>query len=218
MKGLLIKDIKLLLKNKRMIGCMLVIAAIMFVTNKTDYAFLIGYFAMLSTIFATSTISTDTADKSIAFLMTMPITRTIYVVEKYLLLLLSCLFGSLIAAIGSIIMQPEKYQEILLQTAAIFAILILAQLIMMPVNFKYGREKGLIVMLLIYGVVAIFFATAGKINQSQAWISIASLNAAIKWFSSLSAWIIGAAACLLLLLSFAVSYHISSRIVRKQEF
>lgn len=219
MKGLLIKDMKLILKSKRMIGCIVgVLAILLVVGNSKEYGFLIGYVAMLSSIFATSTISLDLADKSISFLMTLPITRSTYVKEKYLLMVFGGLFGSLLGAAACIFLQPGEIREILLTAVVIFAILLLMQMVMMPVHLKYGREKGLIVMLLIYAVVAGFFSAVSKINEQRVWINLATLDAAAKWLRSLNIWILGIFACLILLLCLAVSYHISNRIVRKLEF
>ena len=81
MKGLLIKDFKLVMIQKY---ALLVIVGVMsLMTFKSDNrVFAIAYMTFVGTLFALSTISYDEADNGNAFLFALPISRRGYVAEK----------------------------------------------------------------------------------------------------------------------------------------
>ena len=84
MKGLLIKDFKLLKVQKNSFLLILCIAIGMEIfTNSTSSSFIIGYLSFVATLFTLSSISYDEFDNGNAFLFSLPITRKSYVIEKY---------------------------------------------------------------------------------------------------------------------------------------
>ena len=91
MRGLLEKDIRLLLHSKQTFLCVIAITIILGVTQKNT--FVLGYSTFLMAALLVSTLSYDEMDHGLAFLFTLPIDRKIYVREKYLL----CIGGSIIA-------------------------------------------------------------------------------------------------------------------------
>ena len=70
MKGLLIKDCKLLLQQKKFL-IMLVLCAGFLMFNTEDSTFLIGYATMLMGIFVMGTISYDEFDNGYPFLFSI---------------------------------------------------------------------------------------------------------------------------------------------------
>ena len=82
MKGLLIKDF-MLLKNQKSFFIIIVAAAIGMSTLMENSSFIIGYIAVIGSLFTLSTIRYDEFDNGNAFLYTLPITRKDYVYEKY---------------------------------------------------------------------------------------------------------------------------------------
>ena len=83
MLGLLIKDMKLMLIEKKYFSLILLIA-IMLAFTVTDMAFIITYVTIIFSSYTVTTISYDEANNGNAFLMTLPFDRSIYVKEKYL--------------------------------------------------------------------------------------------------------------------------------------
>ena len=84
MKGLLIKDFKLLKVQKNFFLLILCIAIGMEIfTNSTSSSFIIGFLSFVATLFTLSSISYDEFDNGNAFLFSLPITRKSYVTEKY---------------------------------------------------------------------------------------------------------------------------------------
>lgn len=82
MKGLLIKDIKLMLKQKNFF-LMLIVIAVLMAYAVENASYIIGYLSVVGSLFTLSSISYDEFDNGNAFLFSLPITRKAYVVEKY---------------------------------------------------------------------------------------------------------------------------------------
>ena len=82
MKGLLIKDFKLLKNQKQFFLIIGLITFMFLVTNDSPY-FTITYATMMFSMFTMSTISYDEYDNGAAYLFSLPISRKGYVAEKY---------------------------------------------------------------------------------------------------------------------------------------
>ena len=81
MKGLLIKDLKLLKGQKNFFVVLIVIAIVLSVSMSSP-SFVIGYMTFIGAVFTLSTISYDEFDNGNAFLFTLPFSRMDYVIEK----------------------------------------------------------------------------------------------------------------------------------------
>ena len=86
MKGLMIKDLRLLFNQKKT-WIMYVLLCVMMGFSMQG-AFMVGYTVMLCGALGISTISYDQAENGMPFLFTLPIDRQGYVREKYLLCLM----------------------------------------------------------------------------------------------------------------------------------
>ncbi|MBR5794701.1 MAG: ABC-2 transporter permease [Erysipelotrichaceae bacterium] len=94
MKGLLVKDLRLLLSQSRFYIILLIV---LFVSGtSTQATFVSGYIAVVFPMFAVSTISYDEYDNGNAFLFTLPFSRKEYVLAKYIFGLLLCVFGNIL--------------------------------------------------------------------------------------------------------------------------
>ena len=82
MKGLLIKDLKLMKNQKNFFLVILVVIAFL-AAGSDDLSFPMGFTAFIGTLFTLSSISYDEFDNGNAFLFSLPITRKQYVLEKY---------------------------------------------------------------------------------------------------------------------------------------
>jgi len=91
MKGLFVKDLKLMMLQKNFLLLILAIVIGMMIFTD-DVIFPLGFLSFIVSLFTVSTISYDDFDNGNAFLFTLPITRNHYVSEKYFLgLLLGCM-------------------------------------------------------------------------------------------------------------------------------
>ena len=85
MKGLLIKDFKLIFGNVKMIVMLIFISIfLMFSQEEGAFTFVVSYMTIITSMFVLSTISYDDFDHGMSYLMTLPLTRKIYAAEKAL--------------------------------------------------------------------------------------------------------------------------------------
>ena len=84
MRGLICKDLRLMLVQKNFF-IMLAFVAFVCMAALDDPAFVVMYVTLIFTSFLLSTMSYDEFDNGYPFLFTLPITRKLYVQEKYVL-------------------------------------------------------------------------------------------------------------------------------------
>ncbi len=156
MKGLFVKDMRLFLQQKRFFLLLLLLAV--FLNFNSDGTFVIGYLTFVGSFFVLSTISYDENDNGFLFLMTLPIIRKTYVREKYLfgLLLGGCqwLIAVVIAFFFKLAGESGfSVKELLLEAVLFIPILFVFIAVMLPIQFRFGVDKGRIVMLIVFGII-----------------------------------------------------------------
>ena len=83
MKGLLIKDYKLLMLQKKTFLLILLIAICMNFAMQDNPGFIIGYLTFFAALMANTTLSYDEYGNGVLFLLTLPVTGKTYVRSKY---------------------------------------------------------------------------------------------------------------------------------------
>lgn len=222
MKGLLIKDFCIIAKNKKLFGILLMLSIIIFFMQSEGIGyFIISYMTVFGGSLVLATISTDEFDKSTMFLMTMPINRRTYALEKYAFSF-ACSFACWIVSTalccimaGSVAMETIEVALVLLIVLSLF------QLIMIPVQLKFGGENGrMVIMGMVVVILAVGFVVKKvmlTVFDSEEAISL-WIQGMIKVFEELKPLpiIIGIAAGLGL--GFLISAGISIRTMEKREF
>lgn len=221
MKGLLIKDLRILLQNKTAIIVIFIVVAIlaMQMDNEIDFDYLTGYIALVYGFFAMNTISADENDKSIGFLITLPITRGLYVLEKYIFMISCSFFGGLMAVVLSIVLgHPSSIANLLLRAVTVCLVLIVFQLFMFPIQLKLGHERGRIMVMIALmfllsvgkGAITKFYGTPEGMKRQMMNAVSGGMpgNRVVLW------------ACLAVVwgFCFALSLFISRGIMRRKEF
>lgn len=158
MKGLLIKDMRLTMKNYRMLIMFLCLAAF-FVFSSTGVEFAIAYIMMFLGMSVMTTISFDEVDHSNAFLMTLPVTRKIYVREKYVFagvcILIGLVIGDVFGLLAQFIRPSGDFSlEFMIGSLATFIIYWNLVAIMIPIQLKFGGDNGRLVTIAIAAVLA----------------------------------------------------------------
>ena len=102
MKGLLIKDFKLLKGQKNFFMAITAISIIMIIVSPGT-SFPIGFLGFVGALFSLSSISYDEFDNGNAFLFSLPITRKDYVLEKYIFGLISGIMSLLLGTVISLV-------------------------------------------------------------------------------------------------------------------
>ena len=171
MKGLLIKDVKIILLQKKFFFLLLLVTVGLLISSE-DIAFPLGFFPGILSLFALTTISYDELDNGEAFLFTLPITRRMYVMEKYglglLLIIPSLLVTTVSAAMISWLKGNLQLSGLFLFTVLLFPVFLMIQALMFPVQLKYGAEKGRIVLMGGMGLL-MFLAMGLKALLKNEW-------------------------------------------------
>ena len=218
MKGLLIKDLKLM-KNQGWFFIMIVLISIGCAASMRSPFFAMGYATSLISVFSVSTIGYDEYDNGMLYLFTLPISRKLYVKEKYVYAILVTVVA-LVAAIGisagvAIAMHlnyPIEEWLGIISSSVIIVSLIIS--IILPVRMKFDTEKNKMAILIAIGVVALVAVGIIKIAEIlnvdlEAFLENVMFGNPVKMLML----VIGLGIILVV-----VSYLISIKIMEKREF
>lgn len=213
MKGMLVKDFKLLMKQKQMLVVVAIMAVIFMMSEKGVFSSGLLYCSMLSAILAISTIGYDEFDNGYDFIFTLPVTRKGYAVGKYLFCFLAggavwlavLVVGTVSAWIRGLAVDPSAC---VMWSAGALLLMCFVLSVMLPVQLKYGSENSKImsvVVFIIIGAGAGVLMELGKSYNLSAQIQIGTGG-------------IVAAALLGIVILTVVSVGICIRIVEKKQY
>lgn len=213
MKGLLVKDIAIM-KSRGKILLFLLVWGFVMLAVMDDPSFVVGWIVMIASITSLSTITYDEYDNGMQFLMSLPVTRKGYVLEKYLFSFLSgivfWLLSIVIVIIGSLVSGKSAALAELPATVPAIAAMMIIIAFSIPPQIKWGAERGRIVLLIIFGVIFVGAFLLSRLADGGGEI-IASLE--------------GISLPLVILVAFAfsivltvISILISVKVMEKKEF
>ena len=217
MKGLLIKDLRLMKMQKNFFILMIVIG-IGLVLAGNEISFTLGFLSFVISLFSISTISYDEFDNGYPFLFTLPISRSLYVKEKYVLSLIlglgSLILATVICAIITLFKNNIPLFDLLMMALMILPYIILVQAIMIPFQLKFGAERGRIA---IIGVLGAIILLGILIFQG---LKILKINFAVivKQISVLDIRVLGLILIILAMMILFISLIISIKIMKQKEF
>ena len=175
MKGLLVKDFRLMKGQKNFLILLFIMIAFVFISGM-DASFFMGYLPFLFMIAAMSTITYDEFDNGMAFLMVLPISRKLYVQEKYLFGGVLGFTGLASAFVLFLISEINKgssmtFTQYILLFLCFLAFVILFLCLMIPIQLKFGSEKGRIVLFIIFfGIIGIVYLVSKITDKIPAQI------------------------------------------------
>ncbi|WP_349671593.1 ABC-2 transporter permease [Lacrimispora sp.] len=217
MKGLLIKDL-LLLKNQQRFFLLVFIMSAGMLLAGVNPVFVINYVTLILTMFTLSSISYDEFDNGYAFLFTLPITRNQYAAEKYVFGFVTggsaCIIVTVFAVFMNFVKGGAGTLELVISALLYLFISLMFMAVVVPVQLKFGTEKGRIVLIFIIGIIfaaGFFVVNAAKTFQLDLSTMVAALTSSAA----------GSVITVLLLISLAavfVSYLISVKIMKKKQF
>lgn len=212
MKGLLVKDFKLMMLQKNFLLLILAVVIGMMI-------FPLGFLSFLVSLFTLSTISYDDFDNGNAFLFTLPITRNNYVIEKYFLgLLLGCIawiLATILGIIATVLKDILPVADLVQSSLIILSIMIVVQAIMLPFQLKFGGDKGRIAIIGTFGALAVFSIAIVKGAEAIFNVDLVSL---LDNLPTISMGILITITIIIALLMLLVSMKISLLIMNKKEF
>ena len=218
MKGLLIKDYKLMLGQKSFLG-MAALMAVLYLTIYKDPIVAVIFITVMCTMFTVSTLSYDEYENGMAYLFTLPISRNTYVLEKYVFALVNSIVTGVIMyamACGAIkirglaISQSDMYSGL---AGACFVSIIMISY-MSPLYIKFGIEKSRIVS--ASGMAAIFLILylGIKISKEQNGAILKIINRAEKLNDGIVILLIFAVSVIII----CISVVCAMKAMKKREF
>lgn len=214
MRGLLTKDFCLLAGQKRFFIIVIAIAVLFLITGQNE-TFVIGYVTMLCTFFSISTIHYDEFNKGSSFLFTLPFGRKEYALEKYLFGIILGVLGWLVSSVAGIAIASTKrtvdFGEWGTLVLAYLPVLLIMLSLMIPIELKFGAEKGRIASFIV------FFVIFGFCFLGSEMADILGLDLS-GMLENLSMERLALAAVVFTLLVLAVSVSASIKIMEKKQF
>ena len=215
MRGLFEKDFRLLCQNRQTLILFLMMAGFLGLTQ--NGTFVLGYLSFMFSILLTSTISYDEMDQGFEFLMTLPVTPKTYVQEKYGFCTVGVIFSVILSGIIYLTAKGIHGEQILLGeellTVLIFVPIVWCVIaIMVPIQLKFGAEKGRIAIFMVYGGSAFLLYFVLKC------IGEGSVKLMANYLNQLKPEVLLLGGFLLSGLVLMISYGISRRIMERKEY
>lgn len=218
MKGLLVKDFRLMKGQKNFLVLLFIMIAFVFISGM-DASFFMGYLPFLLMIAAMSTITYDEFDNGMAFLMVLPISRKLYVQEKYLFGGVLGFTGLASAFVLFLISEINKgssmtFTQYVLLFLCFLAFVILFLCLMIPIQLKFGSEKGRIVLFIIFfGIIGMVYLVSKITDKIPAQVIEVFRGIPKLPFGILAALAVG-----IYILALFISLKISLGIMEKKEW
>lgn len=217
MYGLILKDFYAIGKMRRMLLPMVAFFLIMsFFAG--DISFAAGYVMIMASMMPITSISLDAKSKWDAYAISMPVSRLKIVLAKYLFSLLIIACGTallfVLSMIGTAFGLKGFYAS---HTGGVYLFCtvlgILASMIILPIMYKFGAEKGRYAILAIFLVPAAFVAvftntSIGKALSSFPWQTFIISHQNILIVSGI----------ILLVILYMLSFILSAHFYRKKDF
>lgn len=217
-KGLVLKDIKLIISQMKLLFVLMVVWAI-FLAGSMRMTFFVGYVAILCSFLTLSTVNFDEAENGFAYLFTLPISRKDYVFEKYLFgFLLTTVPYVVIAALSwaaLVIWQAaeanlvEYIVSISLSLPAAYFLLVLE----IPLQIKFGQQKSRILTVVMVGCMSACLGVIAMLSEL-----LGSAVETVSGFMGLGAGMLALITAGIIAVLFVLSYKISCKIIEKKEF
>lgn len=217
MKGLLIKDFRLM-KVQKSFFLLITVIGVWGTLLSENVTSAIGFLTFVMSLFSVSSISYDEFDNGNAFLFSLPITRTIYVVEKYCFGLILGLGAwtvfTLLALVSNGFRRILPTGELMISAAMILPMFLVILAVMLPIQLRFGGEKGRIALIAALGILILLGLAVVKIAKGMG-IDLAGLLDALP---IVSVGVLLAGACVAAVLLLLLSLWISLGIIRRKEF
>lgn len=208
MLGFIRKDLLLVKNNFKSVLIALVIYAFFIITNEMDVSFILPFMMFMIII---STFSYDDYNKWNTYAVALPGGRENVVKGKYIattiLVLGVSILGFILSFIVSLLRGSFDLEYTLSLCLGYLAAIIFMVSVLFPIIFKYGSEKGRIVMFifsfLIFAIVGIVSKFGFKVSKKF-----------LVFFNNYGLFIVLG----IVILLFIASYFISLKIYKKKEF
>lgn len=217
MKGLIIKDFQLLFSNKRILYIVFVIALFSaMMGDGITLTYISSFVAVMLQVSALATISYDNYQHGNTFLMTLPLRRKDYVIEKYIFCSIIAFVGIIFSLIlGLLVKMRTNNMKIEIAVGIVIALVFLIySFIAIPLELKFGNEVGRTIPFIIGAVIFLIAQILIQVNDSL-FDSIMNWLNKLENISDITALMIAIAAFVIAL---TITIPISIKIINKKEF
>lgn len=160
MKGLLLKDI-LNFKKQGLIYIFLIALWFFIGIRNKDIYYLSGVIAMVTLLIPITVISYDEKANWERYALTMPISKGTIVISRYLLTICVSIIGGVFSTITGILISTN-IKEVLLTNMSVISLGLLVISFAFPFIFKYGVDKGRIIMVILFVVPTLLLTFASE--------------------------------------------------------
>lgn len=220
MTGLLIKDWKLLKNQGRYFSTVLfIVILILCIGENSTSGFIISYMTFLFSIFVLSSLSYDSYDNGMAYLMSLPVGRKIYVTEKYVFAILLAVFSWVLSILlrlvtGVIQGSMGNVWEFISSSPVYLMMALFFLSYSLPVHLKFGSEKGHLISFGILGIIGFGIFTVVRFSADSAAARI--FFDVLAQRMTLGTVMVFMAGCCVVF--GGISYGVALRIMEKREF
>ena len=216
MLGLLEKDFRLLKGQKNFFLIILLITVFLSLNSEDNFA--VTYLTFIAGFMTISSFGYDDNGNCMPFLLTLPVSRTLYVKSKYVLGFLLTLIGWMAGMVISMVTAflhkaPPTAEAVLVQLAWVFLWMIILSFVL-PMLFKFGAEKGrmatLAMMLVFMAIVFVFTKLAETLGMD--------VDACLEALAGQQIVVLVAGMAVAALIILLISYSISVKIIQKKEY
>ncbi len=212
MKGMLCKDWYLTKHNLKaflvLIACFSLGGGLWYAHSST---FMLVYPGVMAAMLTLSLIGYDEREKWNVYCLGMPVSRALYVTEKYVCGLISVgtvlVFHGIGALLG-VLTARSAGEEVLANMTLLLSVGLLGQALMMPFLFRFGVEKGRIAYALLFGMLVGGLVVISTVRQADG-ISLGNVE--------VSAALAAVAVCAASLAVYAISWRLSVALYQKRE-
>lgn len=152
MKALFLKDLYALKESRMLLIFTVFLALVMGCMG--NLAFVQSYTAAISAVLVLNVIGYDEVDNGEAFLFTLPISRKQYVTEKYGFALAAAFAGwcliLILSKLASLFSAESLGSEGWLASVCVFFLILVMQALLIPIQLKFGGQRGKIAVLLVF--------------------------------------------------------------------
>ena len=217
MKGLFVKDIRLILTMRQQLIIFLAVCGLIAFT--AEGSFVVGYTSGLLGILGLSTLGFDEHENGFPFLFSLPVDAKTYVNEKYLLCILldvvGLIFGTALFFLACLKRgRMAMFQEDIVYVLFYLPATLLLILSILPIQMIFGREKSRIITFVLYGILfglsAVIVKLIGPLDK------VKSPQNLPEWLSN--PFVISAALCALVLAVCVALYCVCLKAMRTKEF
>lgn len=219
MRGLLVKDMQLALTNGRLIVIVIFIGIMTFFLGNNVTNFFVGYVTLIFSFQVCTTITYDMVEHGGGFLMTLPITRKMYVAAKYLFGLLCAAIGWCLAFVGENIflmtgVTDISWAEVWAGSLAILTFGLLIVAVCIPVQFKFGGDNGRLVVM----AVAVIAMALGFLVVKLVDVLGIDIDQVLEYALVTNRYFSLAVMVALLVVVYVISFLCSLRVICRKEF